>query len=797
MKNVLWKKAVALVLVGTTVFSLCACGGKGGNGSGKKEEEKFYKTTYVDLPASFGDNMYYSAIKNGKVYFAGSNNDFTQCSVHCYDLATKEDKILWQSELRDENSSSSVDINGIFVDSKGDVLVRRNENIRIDDGIDYSASTYDDVINFFIDNWGYEYNEAVSEWDQWWAQEYVDENGNPTYGKFMANMNSSWEYHGSMMVVDADGNVLSEISEDKQDENSNAYVASVLLTDDGQIVTLTNIWSETADEYFVDVYDLAGNKTGNFKMETWVDTIIALPDGSVAITSWGDTAYTCKVLDLKTGNTTDEFEYPSSSGSFVKDKDHLYVRGESSLNVYDLKSHETERLFAWVDVELSSSSVNAIGTSEDGKIMILARNYNASQEKYVSELAYVEEAPASEFANVTFLTYAAMYLDWSIERQIMDFNRKHNDVKIRVLTFDNGTNWEDNLNQFTTGIATNKNIDLISFVDYSQVANLAAKGSLIDLNTVMGTSGDLKADDIMPGVLNACQIDGKLVILPRSFSVSTLVASKNLVGDKTHWSIDEATALWDSMPAGTEFLTAQQRDDLFSRLVSLNYNQFVDVAKGKCDFDNEDFIKILEFSNRFEKEIDWGNYEYDDDRFVNGQVMTDTYYLGEFYELQSLQTYFGGDISLIGYPCSEGNGAFLSLDGMMGITANCENPSAAWEFMSSIYGANGSDDYYGFSIRKSAFEEKCKKAMDPNNEMVGSHMGWDSYTTTIRPSTQEEVDMVRNLIDSCTAVNGMASDAVVSLILEEAQFYFNGERSADEVAKKVQSRMSIYLSETN
>ena len=66
----------------------------------------------------------------------------------------------------------------------------------------------------------------------------------------------------------------------------------------------------------------------------------------------------------------------------------------------------------------------------------------------------------------------------------------------------------------------------------------------------------------------------------------------------------------------------------------------------------------------------------------------------------------------------------------------------------------------------------------------------------IKPSTQEDVDQVKDLVENTTAVYGAASEEVTNIINEEAAAYFSGQKSAEEVAKIIQSRMQVYLSET-
>ena len=62
--------------------------------------------------------------------------------------------------------------------------------------------------------------------------------------------------------------------------------------------------------------------------------------------------------------------------------------------------------------------------------------------------------------------------------------------------------------------------------------------------------------------------------------------------------------------------------------------------------------------------------------------------------------------------------------------------------------------------------------------------------------TQEQVDDFKTLIDGATPGGAYDTD-IQEIIQDEAGAYFAGDKTADEVAKLIQSRVSIYLGETS
>ena len=59
----------------------------------------------------------------------------------------------------------------------------------------------------------------------------------------------------------------------------------------------------------------------------------------------------------------------------------------------------------------------------------------------------------------------------------------------------------------------------------------------------------------------------------------------------------------------------------------------------------------------------------------------------------------------------------------------------------------------------------------------------------------EDADAIKAVVDNTVIAVGYSSDQITSIINEEAASYFNGEKSAQDVAATIQNRVSIYVSE--
>ena len=86
---------------------------------------------------------------------------------------------------------------------------------------------------------------------------------------------------------------------------------------------------------------------------------------------------------------------------------------------------------------------------------------------------------------------------------------------------------------------------------------------------------------------------------------------------------------------------------------------------------------------------------------------------------------------------------------------------------------------------------------DPIEIGVGGGIRYqDGWSYTYRRATQEEVDLVMQLIDQAKPVS-LGITQILELINEEAAGYFEGQKSVDEVAKVIQNRVQLYVDVNN
>ena len=120
---------------------------------------------------------------------------------------------------------------------------------------------------------------------------------------------------------------------------------------------------------------------------------------------------------------------------------------------------------------------------------------------------------------------------------------------------------------------------------------------------------------------------------------------------------------------------------------------------------------------------------------------------------------------------------------------------------------------HGLSAKADKLEEQFEKAMTPeyeidangeykkdeNGELIErpkTTWGYDSWEAEIFAATQEEVDAVKELIAVAKPYD-MNDEEIFAIVNEEVAPFFKGQKSAQDVAKVIQSRVSIFISENS
>lgn len=751
------RRGTALMLAALTVFPMAACGKTEGAADSAVKKEWVYVPEFITVEE--GNVSYYDMQLTGEnVYYLTYDwNEETQeqsQSICRYSLA---DKSVTSHVIAMGEESGRQDINrGYF----------------LEDGTMYAIA--------------YSYSEDYSESFQ------------------------------CLTMFDAEGK--QKFSQDITELSGDSYLDSLAVDGEGRIYV--------SSEGKVLLFDAEGNSKGSVIVDntgnTWIDTLVRGKDGKVYIGysnyDGNTSSYTLCEVDFdgkKMGASYENFPRSSSLAAGVE-YDFLISNGRE-VSGYNLGQKEAEYLFDWLDSDINGNSVRKFSQLEDGRVIAVIEDWE-NNDRGIALLTKkkAEEAPQKET-----ITIATMGGSYSLQSKAVKFNKANSQYHISVKEYVNYDNfnentWSDALTNLNNDITSANCPDLID-LSAVNIEQLTAKGVLEDLNPYLEKSGKLNKSDFVENILNAYTFNGALISIPVYFNVQTVVGAASMVGSESGWTLDELIALSNAHP-DAELFDRVSKQYILQTAMMFNGDSFIDWNTGECSFDSDAFKNILEFVNKFPDEIKWEEgMDSEPTRIQNGEVLLARSYIYDFNQLQMYNEIFKGDYNCIGFPTVDGTGGHaLSGGDAYAITAKSGHKDGAWEFLESILTEEDNERYWnGFPTIKTRLDNMKKKAMEPdyildeNGEILKDENGEpvisegtssvsyeDGWSYTYRKPTQEEIDKVVELMDNARPVSYNGNDEITKIINEEAEGFFKGQKSVDEVVGIIQNRVKIYVGET-
>ena len=158
-------------------------------------------------------------------------------------------------------------------------------------------------------------------------------------------------------------------------------------------------------------------------------------------------------------------------------------------------------------------------------------------------------------------------------------------------------------------IIAGKAPDVIISSDHDDMMDLAEKGAFADLYSLMEGDSEVNKDTLMPNIMKYGEgSDGSLYSLSPFFYAES-IAVKSKFGVSENWTMKETLDFYDSAPASADLIYKYDtKEAVFERYFDWT-DSLIDSKKGTCDFDCDDFVRYLEFCNRFpDKEEEYEKY---------------------------------------------------------------------------------------------------------------------------------------------------------------------------------------------
>ena len=470
--------------------------------------------------------------------------------------------------------------------------------------------------------------------------------------------------------------------------------------------------------------------------------------------------------------------------------DTIYAYG------YDLAEKEKETLFAWGDSNINGYFVKDLCLLEDGRYYAVVDDWESEDRSIVllTKTKY-EDAPRREEITLAAVN-GGSGLYGSLYGMAARFNRSSSRYHLSVQNY-------ESLTDLYNAILKKDPIDLIDLSGID-VEKLVRQGVFADLTPFLEASEIFSPSDFLDGILDVYTFNGTLAGSPESFSLRTVVGDGTRLEDGRGLSLYELLAIAGRNPKALPVANVT-REEMLQYIMMFNEEAFIDWETGECYFDSERFRAVLEFVNRFPEKVESDPKEGPSlqDRIRNGEILFDVADIYELHDFRRKAKFFEDNAAGIGFPTMDGTGGtLLFANNAFGIMALSEHQSGAWEFIEGVLGRTSAGtmepeeiymQYRGgwmFNLpsTKEIFQILAEYAIKEDEDWAAR-----GHQTSIL--SQEEINAILELVREAKPAFSMEDNEMIRIVEEEAQGYYSGQKSLEDVTGVIQNRAQIYVNE--
>ena len=478
---------------------------------------------------------------------------------------------------------------------------------------------------------------------------------------------------------------------------------------------------------------------------------------------------------------------------FTGDDGKIYASNfNSELYVFN-DLGEAEYLFDWNHIRANSIILGLLVLSEDKYVALIDNRVFL----FAKDGGIVIDS--SEVADEKKELTLACYNESSrILQSIYAFNNDNETHKIEILDY---AQFEDGVSRLNLDVLAGNAPDMIywggSFMNQLQSATYSKAGQLVDLYTLLDHDTEINRSTFLPNLLEATNSNnGALYELPLEFYMFVVAGKADVVGTEPGWTPDEFFEFLKQYPdADNPFGTSHWRN-ILSMMIHNNSETFIDWENSKCYFDSDEFINLLDIVKINVRETETRLLPVIN--IKEGRQLLSYNTLSDVSSIQKFTELFGGDVNFIGFPATHGVGNAFVLDSSVSILTQSENVDACWQFIRELATYNAQvDGVTMFPANYAALQERLNNPAEYEESgamIINRDAEGNQWSVTFTDATPEESAQVRQLIESCDRVH-RESREVMTIIEEEAPSYFNGDKTAEEVARIIQARVQTYVSE--
>jgi len=384
----------------------------------------------------------------------------------------------------------------------------------------------------------------------------------------------------------------------------------------------------------------------------------------------------------------------------------------------------------------------------------------------------------------------------------------------------------DYINRVNTNLMSGKGADLYA-MDILPLHKFAANGTLENLDSYMAMDPNFNKSDYRENIMDAVRYQNGTWFLPLNYDFNYFAYDATLVPTEiaSRFGIDKAFSSEDLLKIGMglyngayKIFNVNGSQRMFIVLLGENIQSFLDLANKKPNFVDGSFSAMLDSARNYGRQglipqevTDQQGAEQLMRRGMEGP--TDRFFFKQYNSANLLSQFLrslgamnrmmaGGtamgidtDDKIAGIQANADGSVPFSYRRAFGINSQSKNKETAWAFLKYLLSGEAQDPtglMAGFHLNNKVREETAGLAFSaflgrPGNSDGVLNEQQSQALTQYKAAVEKMSDSINCFVVRDTSLNEMISS--------EVQYYFDGSKTADDVAKVLQNKADLYLNE--
>ena len=383
----------------------------------------------------------------------------------------------------------------------------------------------------------------------------------------------------------------------------------------------------------------------------------------------------------------------------------------------------------------------------------------------------------------------------ALEKLAARYSRQSGEYRVRIVPAMEEADPEDYRTRVQMEMAAGSGPDLLG--DWTvNVSECVKQGYLEPLD---GVAED--RNPFLESAFAAGEADGTLYGIPY-YCYPYFMAVSDSLKDTDSWTLEE---MYEAVRNSTAEVLEAGADGVNIIMACGLHDEenkaFIDWEKGESHLTEEPFLRLMEFAKKY---ADQGRYPRSEvgERLADGRIASVQIVLSDPGMLNRASGCFGGEEACIGYPRESGSGIYMETARLY-LNSSAGNREGAMDFLRYLISEEGQRQYMEDSsksgwqhlpVRRGLLQESLDRYQREVKDPPGQSWGDDGIFFQWEKLDEGQVETFWRILDNAVPAV-FRSDDIWTMVDEELQPYFNGERSAQEAAAVLHNRVQLYLDE--